>query len=65
MPTMVISSALDAQARADIDSRPWYVVTYRDRDVVSGQGRVVFLSRVASFEAMECACRRMPKARPT
>lgn len=37
MPTMVISSALDAQARADIDSRPWYVVTYRDRDVVNVQ----------------------------
>lgn len=27
MPTM--TSTLDAQARADIDSRPWYVVAYR------------------------------------
>ncbi len=36
MPTMT-SSTLDAQARADIDSRPWYVVAYRDRDVVNVQ----------------------------
>jgi len=36
MPTMT-SSALDAQVRADIGSRPWYVVSYRDRDVVNVQ----------------------------
>ncbi|WP_238884725.1 hypothetical protein [Mycobacterium sp. IDR2000157661] len=31
------SSALDAQARADISSRPWYVVAARGRDVVNVQ----------------------------
>jgi len=46
-------TTLDAQARADIASRPWYVAAFRGRDIVNHQAfrklrpgrRLVSLSR--------------------